>query len=225
MGIYCFIFVIVATSMVHAEKRDTASLMSTIKNLYFKLYKSIQREANAIKSATFETQCFNSGCVYNTTTNNIQSKEADLCNMNIVSKLDELAMKMDKLGNTPQTMDCKKGFKRYRNHCYRYITTKVNFFQAEMFCRTQQSSLADISDAKEDQWIKQLFTDPHVWISGTDLAEQGKWKWLFTGLPMNFTNWSKGEPGNANERCVCYNKSNEWHDCVCEHKFAFVCKY
>lgn len=56
MKTYCFVFFIVATYMVHAEKRNTASLMSTIRNLYFKLCKSIQREANAIKSATFETQ-------------------------------------------------------------------------------------------------------------------------------------------------------------------------
>lgn len=225
MRTYCFLFLIVATCMVHAEKRNTASLMSTIKKLYFKLYKSIQKEANAIKSATFETQCFNSGCFYNTATNNTQSKKADLCDVNVVSKLDNLAMKIDKLSNIPQTTDCKKGFKRFQNRCYKYISTKLNFFQAEMFCRTQQSSLADIDSAKEDQWIKQLMTDSNVWISGTDLAEHKKWKWLSTGLPMNFTNWHRGQPGNTNEHCVSYHKPSAWHDYACDIKFAFICKY
>lgn len=225
MKTYCFVFFIVATYMVHAEKRNTASLMSTIRNLYFKLYKSIQREANAIKSATFETQCFNSGCVYNTATNNKQSKKADLCNVNVALKLDNLAMKIDKLSNIPQQTNCKKGFQRYQNRCYRYVSTNVTFFEAEMFCRTQQSSLADIGSAKEDQWIKKLMTASRAWIGGTDIAKQGQWKWLSTGLGMNFTNWSRGEPGNPNEHCTCYDKPSAWHDYPCDSKFAFICKY
>lgn len=225
MRTYCFVFFIIATCMVHAEKRNTASLMSTIRNLYFKLYKSIQREANAIKSATFETRCFNSGCFYNTATNNTRSEKADMCDANVASKLDNLAMKIDKLNNIPQTTDCKKGFKRFQNRCYKYISTKLNFFQAEMLCRTQQSSLADIGSAKEDQWIKQLMTDTNAWISGTDLAEQGKWKWLSTGLPMSFTNWHSGQPGGGRERCVSYHKPSAWHDYTCDYRFPSICKY
>lgn len=68
--------------------------------------------------------------------------------------IDNLAMKIDKLSNIPQQTNCKKGFQRYQNRCYRYVSTNVTFFEAEMFCRTQQSSLADIGSAKEDQWIK-----------------------------------------------------------------------
>lgn len=225
MRTYSFVFFIVATCMVHAEKRNTASIMSTIKNLHVKLYKSIQKEANAIKSATFETQCFNSGCFYNIASNNKQSKKADLCDVNVVLKLDNLAMKIDKLGNIPRTTECKKGFKRYQNRCYKYISTKVNFFEAEMFCRTQQSSLADIGNAKEDQWFKQFMTDSRAWVGGTDIAKQGKWKWISTGLPLNFTNWSRGEPGNAHEHCICYDKPSAWHDYPCDSKFAFICKY
>lgn len=108
MRTYSFVFLIVATCMVHAEKRNTASIMSTIKNLHVMLYISIQKEANAIKSATFETQCFNSGCFYNIASNNKQSKKANLCDVNVVLKLDNLAMKIDKLGNIPRTTECKK---------------------------------------------------------------------------------------------------------------------
>ena len=83
------------------------------------------------------------------------------------------------------SMKCKQGFKMFRNHCYKFVTTKMNFFNAEMFCRTQQSSLVDIGDAEEDKWIKKISNElsSDVWISATDLAQAGEWKWLSTGLP------------------------------------------
>lgn len=45
-----------------------------------------------------------------------------------------------------------------------------------MFCRTQQSSLTDIRDGNEEQWIRKLMVDPQIWTSGSDLAEHGEWK-------------------------------------------------
>lgn len=120
---------------------------------------------------------------------------------------------------------CKKGFKINQNRCYKYVATKMNFFEAEMFCRTQRSSLTDIRDANEEQWIRKLTEDPQIWTSGSDLAEHGEWKWLSSGLPMTFTNWTKGEPENNQERCLCFHKPTAWHDCGCSEKFAFICKY
>lgn len=86
----------------------------------------------------------------------------------------------------------------------------MNFFEAEMFCRTQQSSLTDICDANEEQWIRKLMEDPKIWTSGSDLAEHGEWKWLSSGLPMTFTNWTKGQPQNNQEHCLCVLKPSAW---------------
>lgn len=134
-------------------------------------------------------------------------------------------MKIDKLSNIQHSPKCKKGFKINQNRCYKYVATKMNFFEAEMFCRTQQSSLTDISDANEEQWIRKLMEDSHIWTSGSDLAEYGEWKWLSSGLPMTFTNWSKGQPENNKEHCLCFHKPTAWHDCGCSGKFPFICKY
>lgn len=102
----------------------------------------------------------------------------------------------------------------------------MNFFNAEMFCRTQQSSLVDIGDAEEDKWIKKISNElsSDVWISATDLAQAGEWKWLSTGLPLTFTNWYHNQPEKNNEHCAVSTK-RKWQDVSCSYRLVSVCKY
>lgn len=104
---YFCVCLIVTNWMVHAEKRDIALIMYTIKRHYFKLFKSIQREANAISSATFETHCSNSGCFYNMV-NTTRNGESVACNANVVTRLDSIVMKIDKLSSIQHATKCKK---------------------------------------------------------------------------------------------------------------------
>lgn len=224
MQFYCFVCLLVTTWMVQAKKQDIAVMMSSINRDYFKLFKSIQREANAISRATFETHCSNGGCFYNTVNTSRNGKIVS-CDAHVVTRLDSIVMKIDKLSKIQHTTKCKTGFKINQNRCYKYVATKMNFFEAEMFCRSQQSSLTDIRDGNEEQWIRKLMEDPQIWTSGSDLAEHGEWKWLSSGLPMTFTNWTKGQPQNNQEHCLCFHKPTAWHDCGCSGKFAFICKY
>lgn len=159
MQFYCCVCLLVTTWMVHAKKQDIAVMMSSIKRDYFKLFKSIQREASAISSATFETHCSNGGCFYNTVNTSRNGKIVS-CDAHVVTRLDSIVMKIDKLSNIQHTTKCKTGFKINQNRCYKYVATKMNFFEAEMFCRTQQSSLTDIRDGNEEQWIRKLMEDP-----------------------------------------------------------------
>lgn len=73
-------------------------MMSSIKRDYFKLFKSIQGEASAISSATFETHCSNSGCFYNMVNTSGNGKIVS-CDANVVTRLDSIVMKIDKLTN------------------------------------------------------------------------------------------------------------------------------
>lgn len=127
MQFYCFVCLLVTTWMVHAKKQDIAVMMSSINRDYFKLFKSIQREASAISSATFETYCSNSGCFYNMV-NTCRNGKMVSCNANVVTRLDSIVMKIDKLSDIQHATKCKKGFKISQNRCYKYVATKMNFF-------------------------------------------------------------------------------------------------
>lgn len=47
---------------VQAVRRDNNVLLSSLKRLQFQLFKSIQKETDVVKTATFETQCSDAGC-------------------------------------------------------------------------------------------------------------------------------------------------------------------
>lgn len=196
------LYFVMAFLDVQAVRRDNNVLLSSIKRLQFQLFKSIQKETDVVKTATFETQCSDAGC------------SRSICMKNGGNSCGDISMK------------CKQGFKMFRNHCYKFVTTKMNFFNAEMFCRTQQSSLVDIGDAEEDKWIKKISNElsSDVWISATDLAQAGEWKWLSTGLPLTFTNWYHNQPEQNNEHCAASTKL-KWHDVPCSYRLVSVCKY
>lgn len=121
---------------------------------------------------------------------------------------------------------CQAGFTKYRDHCYKHVTTKMNFFDAEMFCRTQQASLVEINDAYEERWIRSIFKKSwfNLWISANDLSRNGQWKWLSSGLPLRYTNWAPSQPGNSHEHCALI-ASDGWHDYPCSVLVHSVCEY
>ncbi|XP_048776325.1 collectin-12-like [Ostrea edulis] len=194
MGLCWFAVFTLVLCTTLGEKQDEI-LISKIGKLHFQLFKSIQRKANLVKSATFETRCSNNGCSF------------DDC----------------RGGKQKDEHKCRDGWKKFNEHCYKLITTKLNFFEAEMFCRTQQSSLVNIENTNEDAWIKG-FKEKHVWISGTDLAKHGEWKWFSSGRTMKFTNWARGQPQKNHEHCAVYYIGG-WHDASCSIKSSFICKY
>lgn len=63
-------------------------------------------------------------------------------------------------------------------------------------------NLASITSAAEEMFIISLITGTiaertHVWIGGTDAANEGTWTWT-NGDPFSYTNWWVGEPNNVN---------------------------
>ena len=112
---------------VNAEKRNSDVLLPRIQRLQFQLFKSMQKSVNVLNTATFVTKCSDAGCSKTT---------------------------HEKVGNVTRVTKCQPGFKEFRDHCYKYVKTERNFFEAEMFCRTQQSSLVEISDARRKNGLK-----------------------------------------------------------------------
>ena len=73
-----------------------------------------------------------------------------------------------------------------------------------------------------------------IWTSGTDLAEEGTWIWMSTGMPFNVTYFYSPQPDNTQLDCVTENcltvgyKKTErclyWNDHLCSFKYPFICE-
>ena len=89
-------------------------------------------------------------------------------------------------------------------HWYEYIpATSITWSDADAAAGLLGAgwNLASITSAAEEAFIVSLITGTisqrtHVWIGGTDAANEGTWTWT-DGDPFSYTNWFAGEPNNV----------------------------
>ena len=79
-------------------------------------------------------------------------------------------------------------------HTYFLSEVKVTPEVAHANAIAAGGHLATISDAAENSFISGFIAD-FIWIGATDRDVEGQWKWI-TNEPMNYTNWSGGEPND-----------------------------
>ncbi|XP_062592101.1 perlucin-like protein isoform X2 [Saccostrea cucullata] len=194
-------FVVLAISKTistQAQQSKDDALMRNISDLHFQLFSSIQGRAKIIKTAVFQTKCSESGCTFN-----------DCDKRKLLKPV------------------CKQGWKRYNGHCYRLFSTKMNWFEAQFFCRKQGTTLLQINDARENKWLSTHYPKVYYWIDLTDAGKEGEWMMFSTGKRPTFTSWGKGQPDNSgNEDCAHDNspRNGEWNDGQCSNKIQVMCE-
>ncbi|MGF7138229.1 HYR domain-containing protein [Roseimarinus sediminis] len=115
----------------------------------------------------------------------------------------------------PPTSIPNHTFKGYYNgHTYFLSNSMVPPETAHANALAAGGYLATIADAQENQFISNMHPD-RIWIGYTDRDVEGSWRWI-TNEPVNYTNWSAGEPNNAgNEDWAVINWSgptwNDWY--------------
>nr|XP_034317508.1 uncharacterized protein LOC117686527 [Crassostrea gigas] len=150
-----FLTLVFGSSVSYAAtyKEDDA-LVKNISDLHFQLFSSIQKKTKMIKTAVFETQCSGSGCTFN----GCESSGSETCDGQMLTKLNRIQSSINNVWKRkPKTMVCKKGWKRYNGHCYFLFSGKMNWFQAQIFCRNQGTTLLQINDASENKWLIKNF--------------------------------------------------------------------
>ena len=57
-----------------------------------------------------------------------------------------------------------------------------------------------------------------MWLGANDMDQEGQFVWKSSQTPMNYTNWSSGNPDDAgNEGCVhMWLGVGEWNDVNCD---------
>ncbi|XP_047460791.1 C-type lectin-like [Mugil cephalus] len=118
----------------------------------------------------------------------------------------------------------------FNGDCYKYISTRLTWADAEIQCMSEGAHLVSIHSAEEQNFVKTLIMnfDPaigYTWIGLNDIYKEGTWMWS-DGSAVNFTFWKAGEPNNSlgKENCVqTWTSDTTWNDYTCQSMFSFIC--
>jgi hypothetical protein len=82
---------------------------------------------------------------------------------------------------------------------YGLTSGPVTWHEAEAGAVAVGGHLASITSQAESDWVLSTFGyQASFWIGLTDQAQEGIWQWT-SGEPLDFANWSPGEPNNMIE--------------------------
>ena len=88
------------------------------------------------------------------------------------------------------------------------------------------ATLTVIRSKEQLYFMKTLEINNNTWIGLTDIVEEGIWRWN-NGRILMVKNWGLKQPdGNAAEKCVVINISDEyrWHDRPCSEINDYICE-
>lgn len=118
---------------------------------------------------------------------------------------------------------CPTGVVLGRSTVYHFINQKMNWTNAQSYCRENFSDLATISDEEDNEKAFLLRTDKsaNVWI-GLHKSNGSKVVWS-NGDNSSFTYWDVGEGNTSSENCVEQTTKRTWNDKPCHKKLFFIC--
>ncbi|XP_065130561.1 C-type lectin domain family 4 member E-like [Paramisgurnus dabryanus] len=112
---------------------------------------------------------------------------------------------------------------------YFMSTEEKSWSESRQFCRDRGQDLVIINTEEEQRYISSIAKD-RVWIGLSDIAEEGKMKWV-DNTPLNKGFWYQGEPNDElrNEDCVEIMSSsrpilNNWNDLPCTQTRKWICE-
>ena len=124
---------------------------------------------------------------------------------------------------------CDKGWDRFCDHCYDFITEGKTWDEANEYCQNIDSSLLEIDSNEEVQFIRDTYTGKYViWVGAHDRAQQGQFVWQHSKQPVQKDLWAQGEPDNyrGNQHCVYMLGifEGKLYDDTCSYRRYFVCE-
>ncbi|KAM8713802.1 hypothetical protein ACLKA7_014034 [Drosophila subpalustris] len=118
---------------------------------------------------------------------------------------------------------------------YAISKIKANWYQAELYCRSDGYTLLDIPSELEQYEIEQflgneLADDPDtfntspVWTSGSNHGSSTKFVWSNTGERISYNEFLV-PPTTKSTRCIGYNtRTNKWSNHNCRDERYFMCR-
>ncbi|KAJ8919406.1 hypothetical protein NQ315_016499 [Exocentrus adspersus] len=108
---------------------------------------------------------------------------------------------------------------------------RVNFLQANLFCKLMDMHLITIQSKEENDEVNTILQNNNVtgdyWSSATRMFDGNTWIWMSTAKSLQYKNWGPGQPNNKNDHCILLTKANGdliWNDRNCNCRFFFLCE-
>ncbi|XP_078336955.1 C-type lectin domain family 4 member F-like [Crassostrea virginica] len=112
-------------------------------------------------------------------------------------------------------------------HCYYLFRTKMNWFEAQIFCKKQKSQLLQINDQNENIWISMVFPNVRYWIDYTDIGKEGCWLTFSSGRDEYSSWYSRRPDGGRIQNCATNNYLSQlgrWDDVGCHDRYPSLCE-
>ncbi|XP_069141070.1 perlucin-like [Argopecten irradians] len=146
--------------------------------------------------------------------------------------------------STQSAGTCTHSFVSLDGSCYKGIKLSATWPDALAYCEVFGAELAIITSAEEQTAVQTYLAtlrdpeygdrdDHQYWFGANDVITEGDWKWAVTTKPVNYTNWSQGQPDNGGsdkdydeEHCAEMSEERhwQWNDSGCEGKKHFLCE-
>ncbi|QRK08254.1 C-type lectin domain-containing protein [Archangium violaceum] len=114
-------------------------------------------------------------------------------------------------------------------HDYLFVLSPRSWHEARQSCRSRGYDLVTIDDPDEEEWLhkEEILRGGQPWWVGLHKTDEDLWVWPEQDVPAAYTNWSPGEPNNADgvEACAVDNWGDgAWNDAVCWLEAYFICE-
>ena len=119
---------------------------------------------------------------------------------------------------------------------YHYLTTPMNWTNAQSYCREKYTDLATIESLEDLHELDSSFSYGWSWIGLQDDPKSWKetmghepnsWRWSATGETSRtgFHAWNTGQPdrNGGKEACVLMGAGGKWSNMECQASHSFVC--
>lgn len=73
-----------------------------------------------------------------------------------------------------------------------------------------------------------MISDGNFWVGGTDLENEGEWKWINSDTKFHYTGWGRYEPnqerGGVEQDCLDLKFKGGWNDESCTISQRYICE-
>ncbi|XP_042562988.1 ladderlectin-like [Clupea harengus] len=117
---------------------------------------------------------------------------------------------------------CPPGWFKSGSRCFMYVSSPMNWINAEKFCVNQQAALASVQSPQEYHFLQglaQVAGRSTAWIGG--FYFQGSWMWI-DRAGFYYTNWLT-QNSVSSFQCIHMSSSSGWSNGNCASALSFIC--
>ncbi len=111
---------------------------------------------------------------------------------------------------------------------YHFVNQKMDWTEAQSYCREKHTDLVTINDIQEQNDIKQAIQRVNSSADRVWIGLKSTWIWSLSDSDFyrrdesQYSSWGSGQPQGDGD-CVFMNNDGQWHDETCSTTRHFIC--